>query len=156
MRQWMAWLLVGLAGCVGGADDDARWHADERFTAEERVEVERAVAWLSAVSGHDVGGVAFDHRVGQTPQPFTIRRERGPYGEAGATGVCHTGWGGPTVYLDTNDAAPYLAAIAAHELAHCEMGLADDHASDGIMRVLEPMRWTDREATQCAASEKCR
>ena len=132
--------------------EPARWHADARFTAEERAEIVRGVVWLSEVSGRDVGGVAFDYEVASPEAlPLTIRRERPPH--ATATGYCTTTAGRGTVYLSPTTG--HLAALAAHELAHCELGLADDPESEGIMRDLDPMRWTACEQVQCLASATC-
>lgn len=142
----MRWLLVGLTSLMlacGG--EPARWHADTRFSPEERAEVVRAVVWLSEASGRDVGGVAFDYEVTSAEHlPLTIRREKPPH--ATATGFCTATDGRGTVYL--SPATRHLAGLAAHELAHCALGLADDADSDGIMRDLDPMRWTEREKTQ--------
>lgn len=80
--------------------------------------------------------------------PRTIRRERSPTGE---TGMCTTNG---ALYLDPTSTR--LAGLAAHELGHCELGLADDFESEGIMHVLEPRRWTEREEGQCRASSLCR
>lgn len=135
--------LVALVGACGG--QPARWHADARFTPQERAEIVRAVVWLSEASGRDVGGVAFDYDVtlGE-PLPLTIRRETPPH--ATATGFCTSTGGRGTVYLSPTTG--HLAGLAAHELAHCALGLADDADSDGIMRDLDPMRWTEREQAQ--------
>lgn len=142
----MRWLLVGLTSLMlacGG--EPARWHADTRFSPEERAEVVRAVVWLSEASGRDVGGVAFDYEVTSAePLPLTIRREKPP--RATATGLCTATDGRGTVYLSTTTG--HLAGLTAHELSHCALGLADDPDSDGIMRDLDPMRWTEREQAQ--------
>lgn len=153
MLKWSSGLFLLLAGCA--AEPDARWHADKRFTAEERASIEAGVAWLSAASGHDVGGVAFDYEVSSAePLPHTIRRERGP----DATGQCVGGLGG-TVYLGIDVGTPTRAidvpGWVAHELAHCELGLVDDPQSDGLMRVVTPPVWTEREAAQCHVSTAC-
>lgn len=122
-----------------------------RFSASERTEIERGAAWLAHASGRDVGTVAFDYDVrGGDPLPNTIRRERGP---GDNTGACL----GSTVYLDADDAegGRLLAALAAHELGHCALGLPDDNQTDGIMRRLEPMSWTAREEAHCLESPTC-
>lgn len=56
-----------------------------------------------------------------------------------------------------------LPGLAAHELAHCVLGFKDGYhqdageiRTDGIMRVLTPMQWTDAEREQCAASTSCK
>ncbi len=141
-----------LAGC---AAPDVRWHADKRFTTEERNAIESGAAWLEGASGHEVGAIAFDYEVtSDQPLAHTIRRERGSNGtERGATGMC----AGGTVYIDPvglpdeGMRAEYLPGLAAHEMGHCAVGLADDASTEGIMRVLYPMRWTAREANQVAS-----
>lgn len=150
MARLLALAVVMMA--VGCGGESARWHADTRFSPEERAEVVRAVVWLSEASGRDVGGVAFDYEVTSAePLPLTIRREKPPH--ATATGFCTTTDGRGAVYLSPS--TRYLAGLAAHELAHCALGLADDADSIGIMRDLDPMRWTEREQAQCSASPTC-
>ncbi len=137
-----------------GCAEPARWHADARFTEEERVEIERGFAWLQEVSGRDLGGVDFRYEVTTPdPLPHTIRRERAAYLDRGATGLCTVTPGG-AIYLDPiglpdeGMRLDRLAGLTAHELAHCELGMADDPETGGIMRVIEPMRWTERETAQ--------
>lgn len=135
--------LVTSLALTSCASESAVWHADERFTEDERASVVRGALWLEAASARDVGAVAFDYRV-TSAQPLgrTIRREPPPAGDGG---FCSGGVGG-TVYLSTPNA--YLDGLAAHELAHCALGMTDDPQTDGIMRVLHPMRWTERESAQ--------
>ncbi len=137
---YVALLMVFLSACALNTTEGppVRWHADARFTPEERTAIVAGADWLSKNSGHDVGRIVFDGH------PGNIRRERGPEG----TGQCLHG----AVYLGLDDANVRdvdVPGFAAHELAHCELGLVDDPESEGLMRVIEPMKWTDREAAQC-------
>jgi hypothetical protein len=137
-------LLVAL-GTLSCASPDVRWHADKRFTEAERASIQDGFAWLENASQHDMGGIAFDYEVTSADAlPHTIRRERGPYGEHGATGLCS----GQTIYLDVTETGLYIDGLAAHELGHCELGLKDDFESVGIMRRLSPKAWTEREQAQ--------
>jgi hypothetical protein len=160
MVRWLIGSIcipLALVGC--SAETGARWHADKRFTAAERVEIVRGAEWLSQASGHDVGGVDFDYEVtSEQPLAHTIRRERGSMTERGETGLCQ----GDTVYLDPvglpdeGMRIEFLAGLTAHELGHCELGLADDLDSDGIMHNITGLVWSEREEAQCKASPKCR
>lgn len=152
MPKWIVGLfLLCLVGCSAEPVD---WHADARFTAEERTAIEEGARWLAEQSGTPVP--TFDWTYEVTSDQLlrgTIRREKGP----DATGECVGGIGG-TVYI-WPEARPEINApaigsmldgLAAHELAHCTLGFVDDLATDGIMRVLSPMRWTEREQAQLA------
>lgn len=139
-------LLVGLlAGCT--CEPSADWHGDKRFTQEERVAIERGEAWLATSAGRTPATFAWDYEVTSAEElPHTIRRERSPQG---TTGLCTANRA--TVYLDPTDpnATPgTLDGLAAHEMGHCELGLKDDPKSVGIMHIVSPMLWTEREAAQ--------
>ncbi len=144
--KW-ALLLIGLAGCGESAAD---WHGDARFTATERASIEAGQAWLSDHSR--TARLTFDwtYEAGTDPPPHTIVREPGPHG----SGECVV----QTVYLglDAPGVRPEdVEGLAAHELAHCTLGFVDDPDTDGIMRVVSPMRWTDREEAQCHVTTAC-
>lgn len=154
-------VLVGLVGCTCAEPDSARaadWRGDKRFSAEERAAIERGESWLAAHAGRLPATFDWSYDVaGEAPAAHTIRRERGPYGSRGASGLCV----GSTVYLDPvglpdeGMRPEFLPGLAAHEMAHCELGFVDgyhaaDPQSDGIMRVLYPMRWTSAEDAQLA------
>ena len=145
-----------LAGCL---DETADWHGDSRFTEAERAAIVEGDAWLAKQAGHPASTFDWTYEVTSAePLAHTIRRERGPDGDHGTTGWCSDIGGAGALYLDPDDsnAAPgSLAGLAAHELAHCEFGLHDDAESEGLMRVVQPMRWTDRERAQCAATGRC-
>lgn len=134
-----------LAGCTTPHFD---WYGDERFTTNERSAIEAGEAWLAMHAGREPASFAWDYKVTSEERlPHTIRRERGPSGDMGTTGACV----GATVFMDPDDpnAAPNsLDGLAAHEMAHCELGFVDDIESDGIMHVLVPKRWTNREDAQ--------
>ena len=137
---------LAMASC---SVEDARWHADARFTADERVAIQNAFTWLSGASTRDMGGVAFDYEVtGAQPLAHTIRRERAAIGEHGVAGYCTDVGGGGAIYVDVSEAAGALDGLVAHELAHCELGLRDDPDSSGIMHRISPMAWTPRESSQ--------
>lgn len=168
MRSVVATLGVVVAvgvgsGCAAERDD---WHGDERFTPDERVEIQRGTEWLRGQAGLPAPKIAWDYEVtGSEEIPKTIRRERGPGdGSSSATGSCSVAH--HTVYLDPEGrpgegmTLEVLAGLAAHEMAHCELGFVDgyhpsDAPTDGIMRVLRPMRWTHAEVTQCHVSAHC-
>jgi hypothetical protein len=139
-------LAVFLIGCVSEPDAPPDWYGDERFTVAERAEIQRGAEWLYGHAGLpapriDWGPVGDERR--------TIRREPGPNG----TGECLNG----SIFLglgDPNVRPVDVAGLAAHELAHCVLGFVDgyresERRTDGIMRVLDPMAWTDAERAQC-------
>lgn len=158
-----------LAGCGScGAVAPSAWHGDSRFTADERQAIESGEAWLAAHAGR--APATFDWSYDATnalsaQEAHTIRRERGPRDDSGeCTGfTVHVGRG-TTVYLDPvglpgdGFRPEYLPGLAAHEMAHCELGFVDgyrlnDVPTDGIMRVLYPMRWTAAEDAQLALTQ---
>ncbi len=133
-----AFVVLFLVGCHVEPTDPPDWYGDERFTEAERAEVQRGAEWLYAHAGLPVPRIEWGNG-----EP-AIRRERGPLG---ADGECS----GTTVYIGATE---NLAGLTAHELAHCQLGFVDgyrtgDAPTDGIMRVLEPMRWTEAETAQC-------
>jgi hypothetical protein len=152
-------LVVG--GCAAAPSRPAMWRGDVRFSESERAAIREGEAWIAAQGGHEPGGVDFDYEPGATIEARTIRRERGP----GGTGECLAG----AVFLGldghpaTNEPplrSELLPGLTAHEMAHCRYGFVDayravDVPSDGIMRVLSPMRWTASEEAQCEAT-RCR
>lgn len=148
---WCAVAVVSAlaCGCVR-EEREADWFGDQRFSAVERREIERGAAWLYEQGGLEPPRIVWTYRVTSgEPLPRTIRREVGPGRE---TGFC-TDSG--AIYLDptpTPEHPTYLAGLAAHEMAHCVLGLADDPQSEGIMHDLDPLAWTAREAAQC---ERC-
>jgi hypothetical protein len=163
-RAFAAGLLM--MGCAASADDPPMWRGDVRFSAEERAAIVAGEAWIAAQGGHAPGRIEFDLVVedGSPPVAWTIRRERGPYGQHGATGECLAG----AVYLDPVGRAEVneyvtldvLRGLTAHEMAHCRYDFVDAYGavetkSDGIMRNLNPMRWTAAEEAQCTRT-RCR
>jgi hypothetical protein len=140
-------LPLALFAC---APDEAELHGDIRFSEAERAEIQRGSDWLRAQAGLPAARIAFDTEIeGHGPLRGTIRRERGP---GNVSGFCAEPGLRGAVYLDPADGS--LAGLAAHELAHCELGFedryhADEEKSDGIMRVLDPMLWTEAERRQC-------
>jgi hypothetical protein len=155
MRWLMTMMIPALVSCGGQIFYD--WHGDRRFTPEERAAIVEGETWL-AKHAHRTPAV-FDWTydvTGETPNARTIQREAGPHGE---TGFC-TAIGSPdgAIYLnpdDPNSAPNSLDGLAAHELAHCELGFVDDPMTDGIMRVVTPKRWTEREDEQCHVTTAC-
>lgn len=149
---------LGIASCATGSDEKLPtkiiWHADKRFTDVERQKIIEGDAWLSLQSGHEPSEIIFDF----DPPPglwdaFTIRRERGILSNGtGATGLCMGG----AVFLDVDSLGKieYLPGLTSHEMAHCRFRFKDgyrpgDKITEGIMRVLYPMRWTELEEEQC-------
>ncbi len=138
----MRWLcLVFLVGC--GIDPTPEWYGDESFTESERAEIQRGADWLYSHAGLPPPHIEWGQEPGREGHA-TIRRAHGPNGE---DGLCLDG----AVYLGAKD---NVAGLVAHELAHCVLGFVDgyragDTPTDGIMRVLEPMRWTEAEQAQC-------
>ena len=128
--------VVMLLGCHVEPTGPPDWIGDERFTEAERAEIQRGADWLYANAGLP------PPRIEWHGEP-TIRREHGPGGE---DGLC----AGGVVYLGDYR---YLAGLTAHEMAHCVLGFQDGYRgerhSDGIMRVLEPMVWSEDEQAQC-------
>lgn len=145
----LALLPLALLACA--PDDEAELHGDVRFSEAERVEIQRGSDWLRAQAGLPSARIAFDlEAAGHEPMRSTIRRERGPGGESG---FCAEPGRRGAVFLDPSNG--FLAGLAAHELAHCELGFEDryhagEEKSEGIMRVLSPMLWTEAERRQCA------
>ncbi len=162
MREFLIAVLSGILGAGCAAETSAPspdLYGDARFTLTERAEIERGAAWLFEHAGRPAPRFDWSRDFGvQDAVPAAIVRER-----AGATGWCTTRDGSGAVYLDVDGEAStnespvgeHLAGLAAHELAHCALGFEDgyhagDTASDGIMRVLTPMRWSASEEAQCA------
>lgn len=140
-------LAASLTAC---ATPVATWHGDARFTPEERASIEGGEGWLAEHAGREPSTFDWAYDVtSDEPLPHTVRRERGPDG----TGQCVGGIGG-AVYLGIDVGTPTrpidVLGWAAHELAHCELGFVDDPKTDGLMRVVTPPRWTEREQAQCA------
>lgn len=144
--------LLSPTGCAPDAAPEPDLVGDARFTAEEREAVQAGATWLYEQVGEPSPVIAW-----RDGPDLDIVRER-----RGATGLCSGG----VVYLDPigepgeGMRIEHLPGLAAHELAHCVLGFVDAyHAgetqSDGIMRVLTPMCWTDAERAQCAASPRC-
>jgi hypothetical protein len=145
-----------LAGCAAESELPIEWRGDERCTAEQREEIERGQAWLYEHAGLEPSRIAWTYRAGEAIEPRTIRCERGP---VSATGLC---FGGAVYFdFDGNDATgePPIAkeswaGLAAHEMAHCRLGFEDGYSegrrSDGVMRVLSPLRWSAFESAECA------
>lgn len=157
-------LTVSAALLVSGcASEPVDWNGDARFTETERTQIETGAAWLYAQAGLPAPHISWNYEVTSAEAlPKTIRRERGPSGDSGATGLCSSLDGNGTVYLGVEgDAAKNeapigdaLPGLAAHELAHCVLGFVDGYhpgekQTDGIMRNLAPMAWTDAEQAQC-------
>lgn len=148
----LAVLALSLIGC---ASPSADWYGDERFTAEERVQIERGSAWLAEQAGRPAPSIAWTLDVDAQPMPHTIRRERAPWSERGLAGACSST---KTVYLDPiglpdeGMKIEYLAGLAAHELAHCTLGFADDyhgdHVGPGVMGTFGAMQWTAFERSE--------
>ena len=149
--QLLGILALGLSGCALEPPD---WYGDQRFTPAERAAVEEGAAWLHERAGLPPPVIAWTYEVASSEAlPRTIRREQP---STGPGGLC-LGLEG-TIYLDP---ATLVPGLAAHELAHCELGFVDgyhagDVQTDGIMRVLAPMRWTHVEQEQCSRSTKCK
>ncbi len=141
----LAFLLLG---CVSEPDELPDWYGDERFTADERIAIQRGADWLHAHAGLPAPRIEWSGAAAEHPR--SIRRARG----ANAIGACVNE---TTVYLDLSDpnVRPVdVAGLAAHELAHCVLGFVDgyrdsERRTDGIMRVITPMVWTDAERAQC-------
>ncbi len=145
-------LVLALAGCSSSAESEPDWRGDARFTADERAHIEEGVSWLNAQVGKPPPSIGWTLDAADAVTPHTIRRERGPLND---TGEC----AGGTIYLDPPGKpgegmrSEYEPGLAAHEMAHCELGFVDgyhpqDPPTDGIMRVLYPMRWTASEQAQ--------
>ena len=159
MEQWWSKLgavcAIFLTGCAN--QDPPDWYGDDRFSEEERAAIEEGTAWLYAQVGEPAPRISWTLRVdSEGVLPGTIRRG---YGPSRATGEC----AGGAIFIATGEERiemQHLPGLAAHELAHCAFGFVDGyHAgevqTDGIMRVLAPMRWTDAERAQCASSASC-
>ncbi len=144
---WLVLLLV--TGCA--AESEVDWHGDKRFTAAERLSIEAGASWLAEHSGQRQPVIAWDYEVaGAEPLPKTIRREPGPDSSgACANGVLYLGLDEPGV-RDVD-----VPGLAAHELAHCALGFVDDPQTGGIMHVVTPMQWTERESAQCHVTTAC-
>lgn len=140
-----------LSGCTCETElEPPAYIGDNAFSTEEREAIQAGATWLHAQVGER------PPRIEWRDAGATIVRER-----RDAVGRCIGG----VVYLDPvgkpgegMDLAR-LPGLTAHELAHCRFdfseGYRGDAQSDGVMRVLVPMRWTDSERAQCAASPKC-
>jgi hypothetical protein len=138
------WYAVAPSCALGCAAPSADWYGDARFSADERAAIENGEVWLAAHAGRAPATFEWGLEVSEQPLAHTIRRERSP---RATTGLCLDG----TVYLDPDDrnATPgSLEGLAAHELAHCELGFADDPESAGLMHVVWPLAWTEREQAQ--------
>jgi hypothetical protein len=157
-EHWFAALAVVLLPACG--DPDLVIHGDVRFTAEERAEIVRGEAWLAEQAGNEPFGVVFDL---DEPRDHARSVVRGAHPSSDATGMCasNTDGDGFTIYLRTEgQPREWIAGLMAHEMAHCRYGFVDayrpgDVPTDGIMRVLDPMRWTEAEEAQCLATN-CR
>ncbi len=153
-------MALGMLGC---GDEDADWYVDDRFSAEECIEIDRGATWLYAQAGRPAPVLRWTYRVtSESPYRRTIRRDPMPgHPVTQHGGSCTSLEGNGTVYLWPDPEAPQLAGLTAHELAHCELGFVDRYRavdgslSDGIMRVLTPMLWTESEREQCERSDRC-
>lgn len=153
----LAVLAVLVMMCGGCAAPEVDWHGDARFSADERAAIEAGEAWIAQHAGRQPATFDWTYNVtSEYPLDHTIRRERGPLSDGTtASGLC---WR-TTMYLDLADANPEAReGLAAHEMAHCELGFVDgyhpsDPPTDGIMRVLFPMRWTAAEDAQLAKTD---
>ncbi len=142
MRIVVALLLLLTPACTCEPEPD--WHGDVRFSAEERTAIERGEAWLATSAGRQPSTFAWDYVATERVEPRTVRREN-----TGHTGLCHDGTRAVSLDPDDPNAMPgTLDGLAAHEMAHCELGLVDDPKSDGIMHRVTPMLWTAREQAQ--------
>ena len=122
------------------------WHGDHRFTPEQRAAIREGEAWIARQGEHEPGGVDFDHEPDGKVHAWTIERA-----DVGADGLCSSLHG--TISIRSVDLST-LPGLTAHEMAHCRYGFVDgyregDMPTDGIMRVLTPMRWTQAEEEQC-------
>lgn len=149
---WLAFgLLLSLSGC-----SNAKWHADNRFTTEERAAIIEGFNWLESHAGFDFGGIDFDYEVtGDQNLPATIRRGHIMIPVEGQPDqIASACVEGKTVYLAAGETKlEHLPGLTAHELAHCILMFEDryhgnEEKSEGIMRVLTPMRWTESEEEQ--------
>lgn len=167
LRMWLRpFLVLGFVLSFGGcaSEDDADWYADRRFTSAEREGILRGAAWISARVGRPAPRISFDYEFTGEPVPNTIIREsvddRFPDAlvDLGAVGLC-SGSTGPKhfIVLDFTLFWADPAILAAHELGHCELGLADDHSSVGIMRWsgVDALSWTPLEDQQCRSNPSC-
>lgn len=148
MRIAAVLAVLVAAGC-SSPSAAADWRGDSRFSTEERAAIESGEAWLAEHAGREPATFDWNYEVTATVEPRTVRREN-----AGSTGLCRDG----VVFLNPDDpnAAPgTLDGLAAHEMAHCELGFVDDPKSDGIMHFVSPMRWTPNEDAQCVRAGTC-
>ncbi len=157
------WLAFGMFLLTGCSEEPADLYGDERFTEVEQAQIQEGADWLYTQAGLPTPRIRWGMKFeGSEPMPKTIRRENGPT----ANGECFAG----AVYLGMNGdprinagpvSGPTVPGWAAHELAHCSLGFGDRYfagqeQSEGIMRVLYPMRWTESEQKQCVAvGSKC-
>lgn len=152
-QQAIAALFSGLALVACGTPDDRILHGDTRFTDSERAAIIEGEAWLATQAGHEPFGVVFDM---DDPSAYGRKVVKGSPPGTEYAALCERGAGLlMTVYIAA-DSQPieWVPGLMAHEMAHCRYGFtdayrADEASTDGIMRVVYPMRWTDAEEAQC-------
>lgn len=162
-QQALAALFSGFALIACGTPDDKILHGDTRFTDSERAAIIEGEAWLATQAGHEPFGVVFDM---DDPSAYGRKVVKGHAPGSSATGLCEPGEGLLlTIHLATEgQPIEWVPGLMAHEMAHCRYGFVDayregDPPTDGIMRIVYPMRWTDAEEAQCERTncrEECK
>ena len=132
MRWLVALLLVGCAAPV-----DA-WRGDERFTLEQRAQVEEANAWLAEQMHVEPIAIEWGGR-GRCAIVVSDMAN----GTLGDSGACD-------IRIDTAQGADRVGVVFAHELAHVH-GMKH-HAHPGLMNRQVPpaLVWSASDTAECA------
>ena len=147
----MPLLVLVLMTLVGCSSETRTFRGDVSFTAEERAEIERAIAWL--VEQENVGGepfaIVWDLPHESAPADFTIVcGDRDSYAVTGFTADT-----GRVELSPARDRArlPILAILAAHEFAH--MRGIGHHTGTGVMNshISTELVWTESDREAAAA-----
>ncbi len=142
-RSALALALFAIAGC----GVPTPFHGDVTFTVEERAEIERGAAFLSAhTSGEEISIVWDAPHKESGCDPGTIARSQG-VGAATIAGNCIVIGIEPNPLMNT-------AAVAAHEFGHW-YGLR--HSSRGLMQPwnIATLEWTEEDEASCVAAGRC-
>jgi hypothetical protein len=146
----LAAVVLAGSGCAHRAD--APFHADARFTAAERVEIERGAAFLAEHTGRAIR-VVFDGH-GECRDGQIVRSADGSGGRMSGREESETA----CMYLGVAQGVPGvpLPQLAAHEIGHW-IGLG--HISQngvGLMSPLDPLLvWTAEDEAECWRSGVC-
>lgn len=140
MRLFLALLLLVVSACSSAAEG---WRGDERFTPEQRVEIEAANVWEAERMGttpihiewtHIEGGC--DHAILVADLPEKTIGTSSPNG---------------CVMIDVEQGADRVGVIFAHELGHVR-GLVH-HEGPGLMNPIVPpsLTWSDADQAELDA-----